>query len=161
MSCTTINIIKRSISTTCTNYGKRNFRKFLLHNKRGTRIFKESQRLQPDPEIPIDKRGVRDVGYIDEHGQFVTIPEMIPQLIVPDLTDFKLKPYVSYKTADVTQSAFTSEDLFNVVYAPKIKEDFEKNKLNEDGTSKEPSNEELLDADTAKLLARKTGSDIF
>lgn len=47
-------IIKRGISTTVVNNGKRNFRKFMLYNKRGTRIFKEQQKINPDPDIPID-----------------------------------------------------------------------------------------------------------
>lgn len=48
--------IKRGISTSVCCNGKRNFRKFLMPNKRGTRIFKESQRLSPDPDIPIDSK---------------------------------------------------------------------------------------------------------
>lgn len=47
-------IIKRGISTSAVREGKRNFKKFLLYNKRGSRIFKEQQRQNPDPDIPID-----------------------------------------------------------------------------------------------------------
>lgn len=46
-------IIKRCISTTAVNNGKRNFRKFMIYNKRGSRIFKEQQKENPDPDIPI------------------------------------------------------------------------------------------------------------
>lgn len=95
------------------------------------------------------------------HGKYVEISEKIPQLIVPDLTDFKLKPYVSYKTAQVTQSEFTSQDLFHAIYAQKILEDFKTDKLNEDGSSVEPSAEEQLTPEEALKAARKTGSDIF
>lgn len=35
------------------------------------------------------ERGVRDVGFMDE-GKFKVIPEKIPELIVPDLTDCKV-----------------------------------------------------------------------
>lgn len=155
-------IIKRTISTTTVNYGKRNFKKFSLHNKRGSRIFKQQQITNPDPAIPIDKRGVRDIGYIDPNTKkFVEVPEMIPELIVPDLTKCTLKPYVSYRAMDVVQSEFTAQDLFNVVYAPKIAKDFKENKLNEDGTPKEPSPEERMTPDEAREKARKTGSDIF
>lgn len=35
------------------------------------------------------ERGVKDVGYMDGN-KFITVPEMIPELIVPDLTDFKV-----------------------------------------------------------------------
>ncbi|KAJ6639928.1 39S ribosomal protein L41, mitochondrial, partial [Pseudolycoriella hygida] len=109
--------------------------KFLLYNKRGTRDFKEKQRTDPHPDIPIDKRGVKDTGY-NLDGVYYEIPEKIPQLIVPDLTGCKLKP-------------------------KKIIEDFKNNKLNEDGSPVEPSEEELLDAETAFIRARQTGSDIF
>lgn len=47
-------ILKRSISTTATNCGKRNFRKFQLFNKRGSRQFKKQQAEKPDPDVPID-----------------------------------------------------------------------------------------------------------
>lgn len=44
-------ILKRSISTSCSLYGKRNFRKFPLYNKRGHRIFKENQAKSPHPQM--------------------------------------------------------------------------------------------------------------
>lgn len=94
-------------------------------------------------------------------GKYIEIPEKIPELIVPDLTGCKLKPYVSFKTPEVVQSEFTSQDLFNFVYANKIIDDFKNEKLNADGSSKEPSLEEKLTADEAHMKARKTGSDIF
>ncbi|KAI4471676.1 mitochondrial ribosomal protein l41 [Holotrichia oblita] len=153
-------IIKRGICTSAVRQGKRNFKKFSLHNKRGSRIFKEQQSKNPDPDIPIDTRGVREVGY-KEGDKFVTVPEMIPQLIVPDLKDFKLKPYVSYRTPDIVQSEFTAEDLFNVVYAPKIELDLSEGNLNEDGSSKDPSPEEKMSKEEAFIKARQTGSDIF
>lgn len=184
-----INFIKRSISTSSQLNGKRNFRKFLLYNKRGTREFKERQRTHPHPDIPIQKRGVKDTGYLvpdfdpratnyphledklgkfrdairvfPSRGTYVEVPEMIPQLIVPDLTGCAFKPYVSYRTPDVIQSEFTSEDLFNAVYGKKIVEDFRSGKLKEDGSPEEPSENELLDAETAFIRARQTGSDIF
>lgn len=37
------------------------------------------------------ERGVKDVGYVAENGRFVTIPEKIPDIIVPDLKDFPVK----------------------------------------------------------------------
>ena len=36
------------------------------------------------------------------------LAEMIPELIVPDLYDCKLKPYVSYKTKEINQEELTS-----------------------------------------------------
>lgn len=150
----------RTITTTTVVAGKKNFRKFLLYNKRGPRIFKEQRITNPDPELPVDKRGVRDTGYLLD-GQYVEVPEKIPQLVVPDLTGFKLKPYVSYKTPDVIQSEFTSQDLFDAVYSKKIIEDYKAGKLNEDGSPAEPSAEESLSAEEAWSRARRTGSDLF
>lgn len=132
---------------------------FSSYNKRGTRIFKKERHIT-NPDLPIDKRGVRDTGII-VRGQYREIPEMIPELIVPDLTGCKFKPYVTYKTPDVVQSKFTSQDLYNAVYAQKVIDDFKNDKLNEDGTSKDPSSEELLSPEEAFIRARKTGSDIF
>ncbi|XP_031830417.1 mitochondrial ribosomal protein L41 [Nomia melanderi] len=153
-------IIRRQISTSSVCYGKRNFRKFLLYNKRGSRAFKEAQKKNPDPHIPIDKRGVRDTG-IKVGDKFVNIPEMIPELIVPSLKDFPLKPYVSYQTEDVIRKEFTAKDLFNLVYAEKIKKDFETNQLGPNGEPLNPNEYEKLTPEDAKMLADQTGTDIF
>lgn len=148
----------RSISTTSVLEGKRNFRKFLLYNKRGSRSFKEQQRVAP--LLPIDKRGVRDTGFTI-NGQYVEVPEKIPDIVVPDLNGFQLKAYVSYKAPQVIQSEFTSMDLFNAVYSDKIMKDFHERKLSENGEPLEPSENEKLTPDVAWCQARKTGSDIF
>ncbi|XP_066147689.1 large ribosomal subunit protein mL41 [Euwallacea fornicatus] len=152
-------IIKRFISSTPVNYGKRNFKKFQLFNKRGSRTFKKQQSENRDPDL-FHTRGVREVGYFEE-GKFVVIPEKIPELIVPDLKDCKLKPYVSYRAPEVVQSEFTAEDLFSVVYAPKIIKDFREGKLDDKGNPVEPSPEEKLSPEEAKLRAQQTGCDIF
>ncbi|XP_013140856.1 PREDICTED: 39S ribosomal protein L41, mitochondrial [Papilio polytes] len=155
-----VNLVsKRGICLTAVREGKRNFRKFVIANKRGSRIHKEQQ-MSEKRELEIDKRGVRDVGYY-MNGKFVKIPEMIPEIIVPDLTDFKLKPYVSYKAEDVIQSEFTAEHLFNAIYSKKIATDFKEGKLDADGQPLEPSEEEKMQADEAVLKAKRTGSDIF
>ncbi|XP_001360637.2 39S ribosomal protein L41, mitochondrial [Drosophila pseudoobscura] len=151
---------QRAISTSAVLDGKRNFRKFNVHSKRGTRVVKEAQKTMANPPVPIDKRGVRDTGILVD-GKFVEIPEKIPEIIVPDLTDCKLKPYVSYKAPEVVQSEFTSLDLFNAVYSKKIVEDFKAGSLQADGSPKEPSAEEKLTSSEAFLRARRTGSDIF
>lgn len=130
----------------------------MLYNKRGSRSFKEQQRVAPI--LPIDKRGVRDTGFL-LNGQYIEIPEKIPEIIVPDLEGFKLKPYVSYKAPEVIQSEFTSMDLFNAVYSEKIIKDFNERKLDEAGEPIEPSANEKLSSEVAWHQARKTGSDIF
>ncbi|KAJ4431691.1 hypothetical protein ANN_20293 [Periplaneta americana] len=43
--------ICRGISTTIVCHGKRNFRKFPLYNKRGTKLFKKEQSENPDPDL--------------------------------------------------------------------------------------------------------------
>lgn len=152
---------KRCISTSSTLCGKKNFRKFYLQNQRGTKKFREMQKIKPHPNIEIDTYGVREPTMLDDHGNKMVVPEMIPEMIVPDLTGFTLKPYVSYRTKEFTQTRFTPEDLFHAVYSEKIIDDWNKKQLNEDGTSKNPSADELLTPDVALLQARKTGSDIF
>jgi large subunit ribosomal protein L41 len=86
---------------------------------------------------------------------------MIPMLIVPDLTDCKFKPYVTYKTPNIVQDEFKSQDLFNAIYAKKIIDDFKLDQLDEAGESLKPSEEEKMTPEEAWLKARKTGSDIF
>lgn len=152
-------ISKRNISLTTPREGKRNFRKFVLPNKRGSRIHKQQQ-MGPNPELEVDKRGVRDIGYY-MNGRFVEVPEMIPELIVPELKDCELKPYVSYKAEDVIQSEFTPQQLFDAVYSKKIVKDFREGKLSEDGLPLEPSEEEKLQPEEAIQRAKRTGSDIF
>lgn len=39
--------------------------------------------------------GCRREGLKTSKGRFIRIPEMCTELVVPDLTDFKLKPYVA------------------------------------------------------------------
>lgn len=154
-------LTKRCISTSSTLCGKKNFRKFYLPNQRGTKKFREMQKTNPHPNIPIETYGVREPTMVDDQGNTVVVPEMIPEMIVPDLTGFELKPYVSYRTKEFTQTRFTAEDLFHAVYSEKIIDDWNKKQLNEDGTSTSPSANELLTPSEALLQARKTGSDIF
>lgn len=47
-------MIIRGISTTSCSLGKRNFRKFQILNKRGTRIFKQQQVENPRDDYPVD-----------------------------------------------------------------------------------------------------------
>ncbi|KAG7197068.1 hypothetical protein KM043_015656 [Ampulex compressa] len=150
----------RGISTSCVCHGKRNFRKFLLYNKRGSYAFKKEQRENPNCDVPIDKRGTRSTG-CRVGDKWVEIKEMIPEIIVPSLKDFKLKPYVSYKALNVVQSEFTPKDLFNAVYATKIIDDFKNNQLGPNGEPLNPSENEKLTPQEAKDNARKTGSDMF
>lgn len=129
--------------------------------------------------------GVRETTVKVGH-KFITVKEKIPDIIVPDLDNFdvsflyyrlvvrkynnyiyiffvyfQLKPYVSYRVPEVTQSEFTAKDLFNAVYRTKILNDFKNKKLSTIGQPIEPSPEELLTPEQAKIKARQTGSDLF
>ncbi|ODM87207.1 39S ribosomal protein L41, mitochondrial [Orchesella cincta] len=86
-------------------------------------------------------------------GVYHKVPEMIPDII--------LKPYVSYKTADIYQTEFTPENLFESVYKNKIVRDFKNNKLDDQGNPLEPNEMEKLTPEEAWIIARKSGSDIF
>lgn len=176
---------RASISTTCTSFmpakkkgtirgfedpmsvhdeaieveNKQNFGNLRLYNKRHLREHKRGL-SKKFPEY-CHHYGVRPTGVVQQGGYSEEIPEMTPELVVPDLTDFKLKPYVSYRTKEIFQEPFTAKDLFNVVYGRKILKDYKEGKLDDKGDSLEPSEEELMTADTAIMNARKTGSDIF
>ncbi|XP_050548023.1 39S ribosomal protein L41, mitochondrial [Daktulosphaira vitifoliae] len=151
--------IIRSFSTTPIDYGKRNFRNFILY-KRGNKKFQERMKNNPEKDLIITNYGIKETT-IKLGNKVVTIPEKIPDIIVPDLEGFQLKPYVSYRVPEVTQSEFTAKDLFNAVYRTKIVEDFKENKLKENGDPIEPNENELLTAKQAKIKARQTGSDLF
>lgn len=49
----------RGIATSASLHGKRNFRKFPLYNKRGSREFKARQAKNPDPDVPIHRECCR------------------------------------------------------------------------------------------------------
>ncbi|VVC29356.1 Hypothetical protein CINCED_3A008258 [Cinara cedri] len=149
----------RSFSTSGIKNGKRNFKNFILYN-RGTNQFKKQQQENPNKDFQITDYGVRETT-IKVGRKFITVKEKIPDIIVPDLENFDLKPYVSYRVPEITQSEFTSKDLFNAVYRQKIMHDFKNKKLKENGESTEPSEEELLTPEQAKIKARQTGSDLF
>merc|ERR1719427_2451451 len=89
------------------------------------------------------------------------VPQKVPELIVPNLTECDLKPYVSYATKEIYQEELTSKDLFNVIYGRKIIEDFKSGKLDAEGNPLEPSKLESFTPEEAEVLARQTGSDIF
>lgn len=87
-------------------------------------------------------------------NHFKYIKEMEPELIVPDLEGFNLKPYVSYKTKDINTPEFTAKRLFDTVYAGEIVDKMMKNepvevKVNED---------EILEA---KLKALRPNADLM
>lgn len=108
----------------------------------------------------ITERGARDTGF-RVNGKFVFVPEKVPELIVPSLEGFKLKPYVSYRVEEFDQGTFTAQDLFDMIYAKKIEQDFINGELDENGEPLNPSENEQLTPQQAKDNAAKTGCDIF
>ncbi|CAK9816657.1 39S ribosomal protein L41, mitochondrial [Anthophora plagiata] len=153
-------IIHRQISTSAAFHGKRNFRMIQLFNKRGSRQFKKERASDPNCDVPIDRRGLRLTGYY-VNNKWVNVPEMIPELVVPSLKDFHLKPYVSYRVPEITKREYTAKDLFNLVYADKIKEDYKNSQLGPNGEPLNPSEHEKMTPKEAKDLADKTGTDLF
>merc|ERR1719322_1665652 len=142
-----------------------NFKKIDAGNKRWSKKhkkmqFKRFEKPGAFPDVPVWKYGTRSTG-IRHAAYWEHVPEKVPELIVPDLEDCELKAYVSYATEDIYQEELSAKDLFNVIYGRKIVEDFKQNKLDADGNSLEPNELEKLSSDTAEMLARQTGSDIF
>ncbi|XP_063287831.1 large ribosomal subunit protein mL41 [Pelobates fuscus] len=92
-------------------------------------------------------RGPRKAGYLTSSGKFVRVKEMVPELVVPDLTGFKLRPYVSYKAPEGTEEQMTAKKLFMETVASSIKKDIEEGKFNPENLEKygfEPSQQGKL-----------------
>jgi Mitochondrial ribosomal protein L27 len=60
------------------------------------------------------------------------LPTTLHNKCVSIVVHRQLKPYVSYRVPDVTQSEFTARDLFNATYAKSVVEDFKAGKLDAD-----------------------------
>ena len=146
--------------------GKINFGRLVLHNKRHLQRHKEEmgmsgpRRRNKYPDIRIHDYGTRRGGFQQPSG-FQPVKEMRPELVVPDLEGFNLKPYVSYRTREIHQEELSSKDLFNAVYGKKVLKDFQEGRLDDEGNATEPSEEERMTAEEARVKARQTGSDVF
>lgn len=114
-----------------------------------------SELLDYEYNYPVcrDTMGIRWPGYWFKR-KFVYVQEMEPELVVPDLEGFNLKPYVSYRADDVEVPPLTAKELFDKVYAPQIKTQFEEGKL--DKLELKPE-----DIDESRAKALRTGSDLF
>lgn len=100
-----------------------------------------------------DTMGIRYPGYWFKR-KFCYVKEMEPELIVPDLEGFKLKPYVSYRTGHISTEPHTAKEVFDACYAPRIEESFAKGEVHEFEAVPE-------DIDNARLKALQTGADLF
>ncbi|NWH96333.1 RM41 protein, partial [Aegithalos caudatus] len=68
-------------------------------------------------------RGAKKLGVLTRNKKFVLIKEMVPEFVVPDLTGFKLRPYVSYRAAEGSEPPVTAKQLFDQLVAPRIEKD--------------------------------------
>ncbi|XP_006863712.1 PREDICTED: 39S ribosomal protein L41, mitochondrial [Chrysochloris asiatica] len=103
-------------------------------SKRGPRTFYKS-------------RGAKATGVHAAGRKFVTIKEMIPEFVVPDLTGFKLKPYVNYRAPAGTDTPLTARELFQQAVAPAIERDLKEGTFDPENLEKygfEPTQEGKL-----------------
>ncbi|XP_003387557.1 PREDICTED: 39S ribosomal protein L41, mitochondrial-like [Amphimedon queenslandica] len=59
-------------------------------------------------------RGCKPTGFHTRNGQFRVVKSMIPEIVVPDLSEFDLKPYVSHKAPYVVGKPLTGKDLYSL-----------------------------------------------
>ncbi|KAG3288478.1 large ribosomal subunit protein mL41 [Ictidomys tridecemlineatus] len=103
-------------------------------SKRGPRTFNKG-------------RGAKGTGIRASGWKFVQIKEKVPEFVVPDLTGFKLKPYVNYRAPAGTDTPLTAKALFLETVAPAIQKDFKEGTFSPDNLEKygfEPTQEGKL-----------------
>lgn len=144
-------------------HGQKNFEGFPLINQTGIFDYKHTpihlRKKEFDYPLSEDLVGQRYPGFWIKQ-KFHYVKEMEPELIVPDLTGFPLKPYVSYKTEEVVQPELTAKTLFNLVYADDIYKRFMAGE-NLDQDADVPIDEQISQAEAARTAAEQTGSDKF
>lgn len=65
-------------------------------------------------KMTITHRGVQMPGYLDPNTkEFVFVEEMVPEIIVPDMSNCELKPYVSYNVPNIDTPVFDAKELFD------------------------------------------------
>lgn len=60
-------------------------------------------------------RGVRNPGFHTRKAGYIIAQRKVPQFVVPDLTGFELKPYVSMKAPKTSSPELTAEDLLKSI----------------------------------------------
>ncbi|KAM4761271.1 large ribosomal subunit protein mL41 [Cyanocitta cristata] len=68
-------------------------------------------------------RGAKKLGVLTRNKKFLLVKEMVPEFVVPDLTGFKLRPYVSYRAKEGSEPPVTAKQLFDELVAPRIEKD--------------------------------------
>lgn len=76
------------------------------------------------PRTHYKGRGAKSTGVRGRGGVFMPVPAMVPELLVPDLAGFKLRPYVNYRVPAGHDEPLTAERLFRDVAAPALERDF-------------------------------------
>ncbi|XP_071430453.1 large ribosomal subunit protein mL41 [Pithys albifrons albifrons] len=92
-------------------------------------------------------RGAKKLGLLTGNKKFVLIKEMVPEFVVPDLTGFKLRPYVSYRAPEGSEPPATARQLFDQLVAPRIERDVKDGTFEPENLQKygfEPSQEGKL-----------------
>ncbi|NXS12310.1 RM41 protein, partial [Neodrepanis coruscans] len=92
-------------------------------------------------------RGARRPGVLTSNKKFVLLREMVPEFVVPDLTGFKLRPYVSYRAPEGSEPPATARQLFDQLVAPHIEKDVKDGAFDPDNLQKygfEPTQEGKL-----------------
>ena len=56
-------------------------------------------------------RGAKSTGFHTRKGSYIIQPHKLRDFVVPDLTGFKLKPYVSHRTPNVVAQPITAAEL--------------------------------------------------
>ncbi|RMZ93215.1 39S ribosomal mitochondrial [Brachionus plicatilis] len=125
-------ILKRSISTTGASLARKPPKEEYSNNffhtrKRTADPFDRRWRWTPKSAEPYNvrgghiewtnkpflHRGVQIPGFIDpKTKEFIFVEEMVPEIVVPDLTDFQLKPYVPYNVKEIKNTVFGAKDLY-------------------------------------------------
>nr|CAB3263978.1 39S ribosomal protein L41-B, mitochondrial-like [Phallusia mammillata] len=102
------------------------------------------------------------LGELDEeetvNGQTVPVRSKVPIIMVPDLKDFKLKPYVTYRAEKVHEPPLEARDFFNMFYAPEI-EAKEKNLTLENVPSDSDNEEKTRSSFFQKVMSNKSKAD--
>lgn len=92
-------------------------------SKRGPRTFFKS-------------RGCKVFGNITSSRKFRLVKDQVPVLMVPDLTGFKLKAYVSYRAPAGSEPPLTARALFQRTAAPLIEKDVKEGSFDPDALEK-------------------------
>ncbi|XP_053200483.1 39S ribosomal protein L41, mitochondrial-like [Panonychus citri] len=150
-------LLKRKFHSSTVHHATKNLKKFSLPNYRNVYEPKKIPKhlFEDFYNYPIsrDPLGIRWPGYWFKR-KFVYVKEMEPELVVPNLDNFNLKPYVSYKTPTINNSAFTAEDLFKVSYGNSIIEAY----MNGENVQLTHSPEQ---SEAARIKHLQTGADMF